>query len=134
MPVFGVNKVSLLIFDECHHAQKNHPYRMIMTDFYVPCEDKPRVFGMTASPIWNSKKPDASIRELQNNMSSKVIAVREHVDSLGEHVNRPIEVSPDLDFSDREITNTLGCRDLSKSEGGALCNLLQANTLGDAPS
>ncbi|KAL5533446.1 DCL1_1 [Sanghuangporus sanghuang] len=87
-----MDRVSLLIFDECHHAQKNHPYRMIMTDFYASCREKPKVFGMTASPVWNSKKPEASIRDLQKNMSAKVIAVREHAESLGQHVNRPVEI------------------------------------------
>ncbi|KAL5528914.1 hypothetical protein ACEPAG_4888 [Sanghuangporus baumii] len=87
-----MDRVSLLIFDECHHAQKNHPYRMIMSDFYASCREKPKVFGMTASPVWNSKKPEASIRDLQKNMSAKVVAVREHAESLGQHVNRPIEI------------------------------------------
>jgi len=62
--------VNLLIFDECHHAKKNHAYARyeprifdqktisanfssIMRDFYVPLEEakRPRIFGMTASPV-----------------------------------------------------------------------------------
>jgi endoribonuclease Dicer len=46
----------LLIFDECHHGIKRHPYNVIMREFYDSCPeaDRPRVFGMTASPL-NSK-------------------------------------------------------------------------------
>ncbi|KAL6652413.1 hypothetical protein ACP70R_011338 [Stipagrostis hirtigluma subsp. patula] len=47
-----MDSIALLIFDECHHAQarKRHPYAQIMKEFYNKV-DKPRVFGMTASPI-----------------------------------------------------------------------------------
>ena len=56
--------ISLLVFDEAHHAVNNHPYNRIMTDFYVklPCrnqqssgnslEVRPMVLGLTASPIY----------------------------------------------------------------------------------
>ena len=46
--------INLLIFDEAHHAKKEHPYARIMSDFYIanPRDDpRPRVFGMTASPV-----------------------------------------------------------------------------------
>ena len=32
--------INLLIFDECHHAKKNHPYNCIMREFYL---NSPRV-------------------------------------------------------------------------------------------
>ncbi|KAM7263172.1 hypothetical protein ACFE04_000855 [Oxalis oulophora] len=46
--------IALLIFDECHHAQvqTNHPYAAIMKIFYKGMTgERPRVFGMTASPV-----------------------------------------------------------------------------------
>jgi endoribonuclease Dicer len=48
--------INLLVFDEVHHAKKNHPYAKIIGDFYKPYKAmgharRPRVFGMTASPI-----------------------------------------------------------------------------------
>lgn len=49
-----MNIVELLIFDECHHAHKNHAYAQIMKGFYHVNVDKgrlPRIFGMTASPV-----------------------------------------------------------------------------------
>jgi endoribonuclease Dicer len=49
-----MDQISLLIFDEAHHAKKEHPFARIMRDFYITEPDKtkrPRVFGMTASPV-----------------------------------------------------------------------------------
>lgn len=55
--------ISLLVFDEAHHAVDNHPYNRIMMEFYfnLPCPDqdypksvevRPMVLGLTASPIY----------------------------------------------------------------------------------
>lgn len=49
-----IDQINLLVFDEAHHAKKNHPYAKIMQDYYGdnPHNDfRPRIFGMTASPI-----------------------------------------------------------------------------------
>ncbi|KAL9599467.1 MAG: hypothetical protein Q9219_003806 [cf. Caloplaca sp. 3 TL-2023] len=50
----GIDQINLLVFDEAHHAKKNHPYARIIKDFYVPEKNRskrPKVFGMTASPV-----------------------------------------------------------------------------------
>ncbi|KAL4597279.1 hypothetical protein ACB092_12G222500 [Castanea dentata] len=47
----SLEKVRLLIFDECHHATGNHPYTKIMKEFYHKSSEKPKIFGMTASPV-----------------------------------------------------------------------------------
>ncbi|KAK2627795.1 hypothetical protein QTJ16_002441 [Diplocarpon rosae] len=47
-------QINLLIFDEAHHAKKDHAYARIIKDFYHPHQDKsalPKIFGMTASPV-----------------------------------------------------------------------------------
>ncbi|CAI9264561.1 unnamed protein product [Lactuca saligna] len=44
-------RICLLIIDECHRATGNHPYVTIMKEFYLKAVDKPKVFGMTASPV-----------------------------------------------------------------------------------
>ena|SRR3990167_3436336 len=80
--ILNLNKeIGLLIFDECHHCQKNHPYNMILKEFYHQSNfeinseakiennseniekveakhstneiglERPKIFGMTASPI-----------------------------------------------------------------------------------
>ena len=49
-----IDQINLLIFDEAHHAKKNHAYARIIKDFYL-CEPdltkRPKIFGMTASPV-----------------------------------------------------------------------------------
>lgn len=52
----SMDRINLLIFDEAHHAKKDHPYARIVKDFYVPQlkQDRgsvPKIFGMTASPV-----------------------------------------------------------------------------------
>jgi endoribonuclease Dicer len=54
--------VSLMVFDEAHHAVDNHPYNRIMLEFYfhIPPRGtepqgpfiRPHVLGLTASPIY----------------------------------------------------------------------------------
>ncbi|WCJ29844.1 dicer-like 4 [Euphorbia peplus] len=77
--------ISLLIFDECHHAQvrSNHPYAQIMKVFYKSKDGKqPRIFGMTASPIVGKGASDQatlskSINSLENLLDAKVYTVEE---------------------------------------------------------
>eukprot|EP00742_Colponemidia_sp_Colp-10_P010004 GILJ01010952.1.p1 GENE.GILJ01010952.1~~GILJ01010952.1.p1 ORF type:complete len:1506 (+),score=221.30 GILJ01010952.1:95-4612(+) len=74
----NIAMTSLLLFDECHHCTKNHPYSQILTYYRrVPLEDRPRVFGMTASPVKIRTQPDYSsllkeIFKLEQNMESTV--------------------------------------------------------------
>ncbi|CAN1351379.1 Endoribonuclease Dicer homolog 3a [Linum perenne] len=63
----NLEMVSLMIVDECHRATGNHPYAKIMKEFYWNDNAKPKVFGMTASPV--SKKGVSSSRDCQDQMS-----------------------------------------------------------------
>lgn len=50
----NMSQINLLIFDEAHHAKKNHVYSRIFKDFYINSPDStrlPKIFGMTASPV-----------------------------------------------------------------------------------
>jgi len=50
----SMEQINLLIFDEAHHAKKDHSYARIIKDFYIPQEKHkilPKIFGMTASPV-----------------------------------------------------------------------------------
>ncbi|KAG5723949.1 Dicer-like protein 1 [Termitomyces sp. T112] len=92
--IWSIDRVSLMIFDECHHTRKNHPYNGIMREYFqtpaTAC--RPKIFGMTASPIWNPRDPIGSLTTLEANMDSKVIAVRAHLDELHNHSPKPVEI------------------------------------------
>ncbi|KAF4614984.1 hypothetical protein D9613_003301 [Agrocybe pediades] len=91
--LWPMSQVSLMIFDECHHARKNHPYNGILREYFQqPSELRPKIFGMTASPIWNIRDPLGSLSTLEANLDAKVTAVREHVAELADHAPRAQEV------------------------------------------
>ncbi|KAI0628716.1 hypothetical protein C8Q77DRAFT_1145050 [Trametes polyzona] len=89
----GIDKVSLIVFDECHHTRKNHAYNGIMREYFqTPVGSRPKIFGMTASPIWNPRNAADSLATLERNLDAKVIAVKEHVDELSGHSPKPKEI------------------------------------------
>jgi endoribonuclease Dicer len=70
-------RVNLLVFDECHHAVKNHDYVQIMRLFNMWCEnpahdpDDMKILGLTASLIPSKCKPgdlEAKIVELEKTL------------------------------------------------------------------
>ncbi|PFX27170.1 Endoribonuclease Dicer [Stylophora pistillata] len=69
-----LSQVNLLIFDECHHAKKNDPYRQIMQCF-SDCPERrlPKVMGLTASIVNGKVKPyriESEIVELERTLRS----------------------------------------------------------------
>ncbi|KAK2965571.1 hypothetical protein RJ640_018737, partial [Escallonia rubra] len=59
--------IYFLILDECHRASGNHPYTRIMTEFYHKSRNKPKVFGMTASPV--IRKGVSSVEDCEEQIS-----------------------------------------------------------------
>lgn len=46
----SLDKINLIIFDECHRGVNDHPMRLIMQRFQdYPKEQQPRVLGLTAT-------------------------------------------------------------------------------------
>ncbi|KAF9533589.1 hypothetical protein CPB83DRAFT_757321 [Crepidotus variabilis] len=91
--LWSIKQVSLMIFDECHHTRRNHPYNNILREYHqLPPNQRPKIFGMTASPIWNTSKPEASISELESNMNAKIMGVRENIAELELNTPKPVEV------------------------------------------
>ncbi|XP_031478988.1 endoribonuclease Dicer homolog 3a-like [Nymphaea colorata] len=91
-----LDMVRLLIFDECHRATGNHPYTRIMLEYYHKTDHKPKVFGMTASPVIRKGVSSAEdceyqISELEEILDSKVFTLEDRND-LEVHVPMAIEI------------------------------------------
>ncbi|KAJ1940320.1 Dicer-like protein 1, partial [Linderina macrospora] len=69
--------IDLLVFDECHHARGNHPYALIMSEFYRLAEPskRPHIFGMTASPLNSQENVQTSVSRLQAVIDSDLCTV-----------------------------------------------------------
>lgn len=53
---------------------------------------RPKIFGMTASPVHNIKDAAASLATLERNLDSKVVVIRNHVEELVAHGPQVSEV------------------------------------------
>ncbi|KAI7863327.1 dicer-2 protein [Spinellus fusiger] len=89
----SLSSVNLLIFDECHHATKKHPYNLIMREFYDRCsvQDRPKIFGMTASPMHSKTGILNSTALLESNLNSRIYTAT-NLDELKAVVKLPNEL------------------------------------------
>ncbi|GJW78864.1 endoribonuclease Dicer homolog 3a isoform X1 [Tanacetum coccineum] len=77
--------ICLLIIDECHRASGNHPYVSIMKEYYHKPIKKPKVFGMTASPLTkkgvsSAQDCEAQIRILESILDSQVYTIQDRLE------------------------------------------------------
>ncbi|KAM0791169.1 hypothetical protein ACM66B_005653 [Microbotryomycetes sp. NB124-2] len=87
----GIENISLLVFDEAHHAKSNHPFASILRHFLnrAPPELRPKVLGMTASPV-SSNEGVKEVRRLQTLFDAKLLsAPKETLEELRKMVARP---------------------------------------------
>lgn len=74
----SMEQINLLVFDEAHHAKGNHPYARIIKDFYAEVKDpekKPRILGMTASPVDAKVSPTNAALALEGLLHSQIVTV-----------------------------------------------------------
>ncbi|KAI9705414.1 MAG: Dicer-like protein 1 [Candelina mexicana] len=85
-----VDRINILIFDEAHHAKKNHA---IIKEFYlaeVEVSKRPKVFGMTASPVDARVDVVKAAKELESLLHCQ-IATTSDLSLLQRSVSRPKE-------------------------------------------
>ncbi|KAI0338992.1 P-loop containing nucleoside triphosphate hydrolase protein [Trametopsis cervina] len=105
--------VSLLVFDEAHHAQGKHPYNEIMKGFYVPLPPRqegvrqdyvrPAVLGLTASPIYGGGDLAQAFGTIEANLDSTIRSSRHNRDELAKFVHRPVfkhEIYPAVEYGE----------------------------------
>lgn len=81
--LISVKNWKLLILDECHNTTGDSPYQTIMQNFYreTPLKDRPRVLGLTASPLINAKKGHSD-EKLQNELTELEMRLDSRIVSL----------------------------------------------------
>ncbi|KAJ5101747.1 hypothetical protein NUU61_003969 [Penicillium alfredii] len=87
-----MDQINLLIFDEAHHTKKDHPYACIVRESYLWTQQskRPRIFGMTASPIDAKRDIVEAATQLERHLDSQ-IATTSKLDALRQIVRKPTE-------------------------------------------
>ncbi|PGH36988.1 endoribonuclease Dicer [[Emmonsia] crescens] len=88
-----MQQINLLIFDEAHHAKKDHPYARILKDFYLQrteVQNRPKIFGMTASPVDAKVDVVKAATTLETLLDSQ-IATASDLNALRQAIARPTE-------------------------------------------
>ncbi|XP_076751647.1 endoribonuclease Dcr-2 [Xylocopa sonorina] len=99
-----LNKINLIIFDECHRAVNDHPMRQIMRHFEnYSKEERPKVLGLTAT-LLNSNvklgKIQSIIKSLEITLNARVITTSR---ALNDYHSTPKEEI--IEFNDYIIPN-----------------------------
>ncbi|KAG9246055.1 dicer-like protein [Calycina marina] len=71
-----IEQINLLIFDEAHHAKKDHPYSRIIMDHYARQPKHlvlPKIFGMTASPVDSKTDVKKAATDLETILHSQIV-------------------------------------------------------------
>ena len=88
-----IRDINILIFDEAHHTKNSHPYALLMREYYMKEMDpafRPRVFGMTASPVDANTDVTKAALQLEKLLDCK-IATTSDVALAANSINKPTE-------------------------------------------
>ena len=108
--------VSLIVLDEAHHCNKDHPYNVIIRDFYFREDDllghRPKVLGLVASPAGEISldKTTKKLQRLLGNLGdAKLLTVTECVEELEEKTNKapPDCITVSYTHSEKELMDVL---------------------------
>ncbi len=84
---YDFSDVSLIIFDECHHAIGNYSY-VYLAQKYVQEAKHQLILGLTASPGWEDKK----IKEVSKNIYVNEVVIKSEDDEDVEPYFNPVDV------------------------------------------
>ncbi|KAK2950414.1 Dicer [Blattamonas nauphoetae] len=91
----SLNEVLLIIFDECHHTQRDDVYSKIMNNFYhrFPNKDAlPRILGLTASPCIRVKGLEDQLQVLETIFNAKLVTPSKYSRLLRLYAPKPEEI------------------------------------------
>ena len=104
----NVNETSLIVFDECHHTDKGHPYMKIM-EYYLSIKIKspdpaitlPQILGLTASVGVGTGKTCAGainhvIKICSHLDTEMLMTVKENMDELKKYCGIPMSNNLDV--------------------------------------
>ncbi|KAF4979425.1 hypothetical protein FZEAL_4368 [Fusarium zealandicum] len=94
----SMSQVNLIVLDEAHHAKKEHPYARIIRNHYIrhPGE-RPRILGMTASPVdAQTKDVKGAALDLETFLCSEIATVSDDV--LIESMSRKKQIEERVDY------------------------------------
>lgn len=110
-----ISRINLLIFDEAHHAKKNHAYARIVKDYYLrepDTDQRPRILGMTASPVDGKTDVKAAATNLEFLLCSDIATVSSGrlTEELGQKGHEEIKIPfPPLDNGqDTDLMRKMG--------------------------
>lgn len=89
----SLNKVNLLIFDECHIATGNHPYCVVMSR-YRDFNERPRILGLTASILNGKCSPhtvETQMKNLEKTLYSRIQTAAD-LNAVNRYATKPKEV------------------------------------------
>ncbi|KAJ3018775.1 hypothetical protein HKX48_002642 [Thoreauomyces humboldtii] len=75
--ILTLYKICLIVFDEAHHAIGDHPYSILMREHYwaTDKELRPRIMGLTASPVASDDQAMVAIDNLEKILDCQAYTV-----------------------------------------------------------
>lgn len=123
-----IEEFDMLVFDECHHADQNHSYNLIMEHFFYFDEAKldkmPRILGLTASPI-KSKVGDTQFHNITEEIKLRLQKLADNLYSQFVVISLPLSKSMEQQISVLFSSYKFDLKKVSKQMAGLSAGLIQ---------
>jgi dsRNA-specific ribonuclease/ERCC4-related helicase len=110
----SMNRLSLLVYDECHRCTKKDPMNKIMQNFYHPTKQDggpiPHVLALSASPVMNRAASKNSLQTIESNLDATTVTPVQYRDELDAYVHPPKLIKVEFDESCPDHVST-ACRE-----------------------